>query len=447
MPLLPNGKIDRQALRLLAEAETSAVSEAAPIVVDPENPRAAALMKSWGAILHRVVPSPDFSFEDLEGDSLSYVQAFMALEDIAGCVPENWTELSIAELTAGSAAVPSAFAQVESVIMLRGIAIMLIVALHADLTRVGEAITSALFMVSGYLFGKSEWASMFRPAEARRMLRPVMNLLPLTALFTVLVTLLAVSIGHPLSWPSLLLSSDLMDQPRGEGLIRSLRIYWYLHSLLKLLLIAFALQWALGRFFRTPGSQLGFVCMATLVLFAIRLAAPVAALGLDGARDLSELSVFVTNPLATLPLFYLGLALSADMTLRTRIAVMAALIPLAIANSYSFGTNSSIFIVISAALVLFVRTVPVPRFLRMPIGIIAGSTFTIYLVHTLMERPLRLLLPGEVVASSFFPWLLTAAGIGAGIALGATIDRARRMWRQKGRARRFPVFGKASPAR
>ena len=76
------------------------------------------------------------------------------------------------------------------------------------------------------------------------------------------------------------------------------------------------------------------------------------------------------------------------------------------------------------------REVPVPRVLARPVFLIAASSLYIYLVHTWVDRPLQALTPDAIRGSIVFPVLVTVAGIFSGIALMASLERARMHWRQ-----------------
>ena len=453
LPLLANGKPDRQAMTGMALAQGRVDSGDDAPMPSAElaglDPRVSALIASWAQVLQRSDVTADSTFSDLDGDSLSYVQAYMAVEEIAGTVPEDWQDMPIARLVGEAQGRPGPVARIESVIVLRALSMVALVALHAELTNLGNGVTAALFMVSGYLFGKSEWDAMFRSDLASRMLGPVKSLLPLTALFSVASAVLAtLLLGHPFSWPSALLFADLLDFPPGSTIIRSSVIYWYLHSLLKLLILTFALQWAVGRFFRSAASQFAFVCAAAAVFFAVRLAMPYVVSPQNLQFTPTSLRVFQTNPLATIPLFYIGIALSAETGRGMRLAMLAAITGLAMLNVPIFGLYSSVFIAATAFIILFIREVPVPRVLARPVFLIAASSLYIYLVHTWVDRPLQALTPDAIRGSIVFPVLVTVAGILSGIALMASLERARMLWRHDlaglvRRLRPHPIRGAA----
>src|SRR5262249_15403590 len=82
-PLLPNGKVDRRALRSLADDQACrAANDAEDALTDAES-RIAATMSSISPS-RRVGRTS--SFASLGGDSLSYVNVYIALEGVLGSV-------------------------------------------------------------------------------------------------------------------------------------------------------------------------------------------------------------------------------------------------------------------------------------------------------------------------------------------------------------------------
>lgn len=99
---------------------------------------------------------PDDSFVSLAGDSLSYIQVSMAIEDRLGELPADWERLTVSRLDALAAAsgrtAPSATRSLSSDILVRlgAIAAILVSHLHIEaqpFSLVGGALT--LMIVAG----------------------------------------------------------------------------------------------------------------------------------------------------------------------------------------------------------------------------------------------------------------------------------------------------------
>ena len=153
LPLLPNGKIDRQALIAHGRAPAAAP---APAAKRPLGRVEALLVESWQSFFGRQTVTPASSFAGLGGDSLSYVSAYLSLEEALGEVPDNWTTMTVAELAATAQPADkkrSVFVAIESAILMRAVAICVVVGSHFGLFFSGGAGTSALLWVSGSIFG------------------------------------------------------------------------------------------------------------------------------------------------------------------------------------------------------------------------------------------------------------------------------------------------------
>ena len=127
-------------------------------------------MESWQAFFGRQAVTAASSFAGLGGDSLSYVSAYLSLEDTLGEVPDNWTTMTIAELAATAqpaGAKRSALVTIESAILMRAVAICVVVGSHFQLFFSGGAGTSALLWVSGSIFGALQLREMDHDGRPR----------------------------------------------------------------------------------------------------------------------------------------------------------------------------------------------------------------------------------------------------------------------------------------
>ena len=118
-PLLPNGKLDRAALATLESLEETADrprSRATPIE--------ATIVEHWKALLGRPAIDVDASFVDLGGDSLSFIEASVQVEELLGRLPERWEKLSIRQLAREKRDQRSWWTRVDSSVLLRAISIV-----------------------------------------------------------------------------------------------------------------------------------------------------------------------------------------------------------------------------------------------------------------------------------------------------------------------------------
>ncbi|MGA9748140.1 MAG: AMP-binding protein, partial [Nocardioides sp.] len=98
LPRLPSGKPDYRRLVTLATSRLEPAAPAPSAPVDDAPRRSAELRAALGAVLGRDDVTDADSFVGLQGDSLSYVEASVRVEDVLGSLPVGWHTLSIADL-------------------------------------------------------------------------------------------------------------------------------------------------------------------------------------------------------------------------------------------------------------------------------------------------------------------------------------------------------------
>lgn len=159
LPMTPSGKVDYGRLRQLAGEP----------VAQGKGPRRRsseeAVRHAFELVLHRTDAKPTDSFTSLAGDSLSYVELSVRLADLDVDTAPGWQHLTIAEL-ATTARPRRAWASLDSTIVLRAAAILLIVLSHAGVVRVTGG-AHVLLAVAGYNFarfqlGRADRATLWR---------------------------------------------------------------------------------------------------------------------------------------------------------------------------------------------------------------------------------------------------------------------------------------------
>ena len=388
LSLLPNGKIDRQALIAGRRAAAAAPMPTAVAATAPVGKLEGELMASWQAFFGRRTVTPASSFASLGGDSLSYVSAYLSLEETLGEVPDNWTTMTIAQLAAAAQpadARRSAFVTIESAILMRAAAICVVVGSHFGLFFSGGAGTSALLWVSGSIFGALQLREMdhdSKLAPIGRLLKSILIPLYLIELPQFFVKL-ALHAHARLS--SVLLTTDLLDYtgtpnsgPDAYGGHEYL--LWYIHAVVHIL-IAYA----------------GLLLLAKYVLRARRpaTAAAIAAIGLGlagrflapalfqpgfWAHPVDPMSYFNHAPTTHLATFALA-ALGGLTAGRRRWAILGAALAYAALSVPIYGAADSLPIAGIAAFLCFAPKISVPRALSTPIYMTAGASFFIYLLQ------------------------------------------------------------------
>ncbi|HWE47067.1 MAG TPA: amino acid adenylation domain-containing protein [Caulobacteraceae bacterium] len=375
MPLLPNGKIDRQAL--IAAEQAAAVS---PATADATLAGAeAVLVAKWSDVFPGRPVTRASSFAGLGGDSLSYVNAYLGLEQVLGRVPEGWTTLAIEQLAAGATrgVKRGLFASLESAMVLRALAIVLVVASHFQLVYSGGAATSALFWVSGFLFGGLQ----LRECDRLKSLEPIARLLrgvavPLAVLTFPIIALKAVT-HHGVDLSNLLMNVDLLDytqQPPGPDYL-----LWYVHCVVHMLLIIGGL--VLGfRLLRVRRPALAAIVTAAILGALSRFILPAFYLPDFWRAPVAGLSVFGHSPTAHLATFALA-ALAGLLDGRKRQIALAVTLAYAALSGPSYGWIDSAAIAATAAALVLAPRLRLPRVLQAPIYATAGASLFIYLLH------------------------------------------------------------------
>jgi acyl-CoA synthetase (AMP-forming)/AMP-acid ligase II len=397
-PRLPSGKVDYRAI--LAQADRVAEHEAA--AADTARPIAAAYARALG-----IAPPPgEATFASLGGDSLSYVNASIGVERALGQLPVGWETMTVASLDAMIPEGPvrrSRYAAVDSEMVVRISALGLVAAGHAapavteTWLRGGSAV---LFALAGFNLarfqGESLRAGRVRPAITGTLYRVIAPYLVLMAV------LLPVSeADKSIAWPLLL--SVFTVEFRGP-----LFSFWFIESVFHALLITCALflvpplrRVARERPFATA---LGLVAAATAFKYLLPL------LWNDG-RDI-HLTVD-----AWLYCYFIGWSAYVAQTRAQRITVVALAAVLA-SLDYGLPSSRAFWLTAGLAVVLFVPRITLPRGAASTVLALAGASYFIYLVHSLVVH--FVVLTGHFSPSPFFniPVVLVASAVlGLGYAM------------------------------
>jgi acyl-CoA synthetase (AMP-forming)/AMP-acid ligase II len=391
LPRLANGKVDYRAI--VASGAPAASSPALPGTVTGSH-----VAELFATLLGRPAHETD-SFRSLGGDSLSYVEASLRLEELLGKLPADWTSRPAADLATEArpyadrsrAAAPGRLARwlgpqrtVETSVLLRALAIVSIVGSHANLfVLLGGAHT--LLAVLGFNFARFH-VDLPRRERTRAVLRSVSRI----AVPAMLVIGTVSTYKHELGWRQVLLLNWLLG-PRFW--INPDWRYWFIEIAVALTLGAAALlavppvsRLAARRPFAFP---LGLVGVGLALRFGLRVVMP-------DPRDPADIDVlersfhlgpltlgggdFIHEPQAVLWLFALGWAAAVATTTRQRLLVTA----LALVGTHGFFLHEparEVYVVLGIAALTWLRDVRVPDRIARPAGVLAAASMWIYLVH------------------------------------------------------------------
>lgn len=375
LPRLANGKTDYRALLAAAEARQQQ-SE-----MQPEGDGHGRI----AAIFHRAFPverlSRDASFVGMGGDSLSYVQVSIALEDVLGTLPEGWESMTIAELEAlvkeRPATKRSWLPRIDSEILLRALALLSMIANHASDYPVGGG-SDLLMLLAGYSLARFQSGRLFAGQGFSiirdyfiRIMIPYLAVLLLYAVFRKPVPV----------WNFLFVGNYL---PTQGGLLTP---FWFLDALFQLYLLCVFFCLLPG--IRAAGRHhpfrlaLGFVAVAFVVKFSALLLFPQIKDALANRTADASLALFAMG-------WLIWFAHSRRQKLITMGAALllalptAGLVPeLAIWSHYHpmVGETRAVWLVASTAILLNLARIPIFAPLRAPIVSISGAGYHIYLVH------------------------------------------------------------------
>lgn len=389
-PLLPNGKVDRQALQALAS--TSVAAAPGPKDLAAANPAERALIEGWSDVLAHPAISRNTSFTELGGDSLSYIQVYLATERVIGVVPPGWQAMPISELAGLKREASRFWTFVDTPMLVRAISIVLVVIGHMHVMRYGGGATAGLMVVSGFLFGGFLLSEAFRTRTARPILGGLLRLLAPVMLFTATLFAAKTLMGKSPEPSALLLYANFQDysklsSPKWGGHEFYL---WFICCMAQMMAILYAATWAALRWLPAV-SRAGFA----IGMFALgclgRFVAPaffIPGFFAHGADKLTTLSFLPTTHLPTL---MLGTLIAFAETGRQRLAALALTLAYAAASTHFYGWSSARVILGGALLILAARRLPAPRPLTGVVLALSGASLFIYLTHFQFLSALRVL--------------------------------------------------------
>ena len=235
LPLTPNNKVDRKALPApttehylgISRREKVSKNQSGP----PNNALEQKIIQSWNRRFGRKSVTADDTFVSLGGDSLTYVQITMDLEDILGIIPDDWERMTVRALARQKASATSVFVEVDNTTFIRALAIVAIVILHIAPEYSANGWTSGLFMVTGFLLAKFQFSMVIAEQSPRPIVSSVIRIL-IPA--TILTAAFQIGLFGRIYLPELLLYRNFFALPSG---------YWFIQVLVQCLLFLALLFW------------------------------------------------------------------------------------------------------------------------------------------------------------------------------------------------------------
>jgi acyl-CoA synthetase (AMP-forming)/AMP-acid ligase II len=420
IPRLPNGKPDYRAITAGAPAQAAPARGRRPWPAGRRRPTSVAAL--FAAALGREEVGPDDSFASLGGDSLTYVEVSVGLEEILGRVPAGWEGMPVSALDASARGErgAGAWTRMETGVALRAGAILLVLASHmTDVVPAGGA--HLLLALAGYMFARFTLAAIDAP---RRLGRALASVARIAVPASVWIALVMLTLGGYSLGTMLLVNNYSGDPSFSDGRWH----YWFIEALVQILLVAALLFTvpAVRRWERARPFAFALALLAAALVFRFDL----VALG-DPTRE-------IFRPHTVAWLFILGWLAYRAGTPARRLAASALVV--ACVPGF-FGDPAREAIIAAGLLILmWLPAVPVPRVAVRAVGLTAGASLYIYLTHWQVwpalpgALPVPVLMVACVLAGIAVWWAserLTAAVATSGRRLAAcrVVTRAARVRR------------------
>ncbi|MDQ0895342.1 AMP-binding protein [Agromyces ramosus] len=409
-PRTSSGKPDQAALarhvELLErrEAERQAVSAATDGATDGAAPMHDRIRDLYAELLGRPDTTLDDSFVALDGDSLSYVEVSLQLGRLLGTLPADWPGRSIRELAGEQQSRPPAAAtlrrrwvprvrQVETSVVLRTLAIVLIVATHADLIALKGG-AHLLLAVAGFNLARFRLADVPRRARLGGLLRSVTQLLVPAVLWIGGVALIAGTYDPA----TVLLMNNVVSDDTGWT---EQWHFWFLEAIVWSI-VGVAVLLLVPVFDRLERRR-GFAVALALVAATLTLRYVVAG----GIVASSPTRYAIPG---VLWLIAIGWLIARATTTTQRL--LATAIVLATVPGFFDDPAREALIVVGLVLLTWVRSLPVPAVLAGLVGAIASASMFVYLTHWQVYPPIEEVSPALAVVASFAVGLLVWRGYG-----------------------------------
>lgn len=412
-PRLPGGKVDYQAILAMGEEPARKDEVSAP--------GGGVIAAVYASALGIAPPPADATFASLGGDSLSYVNASIGLEQALGHLPLNWETMPIASLEAMASPGRPAKARwrwISSEVPVRVIALLLIMAGHAvqqlDPWLHGGA--NILFALAGYSLARFQGEALLKGSTGPAIQGAVYRVI-LPYLLCVTVLLLGSHSESSISWFFLL--SVFMTKPHG-----TVFVYWFIETLFHALLVTCGLfrlppvrRYAAARPF---GFSLALIAGAALLIPARAALWP---------HD-HEMHFTVD---AWLYAYYLGWGarIARGPWQKALLVVLAALFSGA---QYGLGSSREILLTLGLAVVMFTPRLKLPNLAGRAVLELAAASYFIYLAHAFTMHVL-IVSGSQIRAPMARIALLWSSSIVLGLAFARTwnfvVPRARRHLSQR----------------
>ncbi|MFD7256188.1 AMP-binding protein [Streptomyces sp. NPDC059874] len=357
LPRLPTGKPDYRAVRALGhQAPAPSAGRALPPGSGTDD-----LCLLYAEVLDRTDVTEDGSFVSLGGDSLSYVEMSLHLEQRLGHLPDNWHTTRIRDLSAAEQPTrPSRTRRLETSVALRALAIFCIVGSHVHVFGIKGG-AHILLAVAGYNFARFHLTTADRRTRVRRV-RTAIARVALPSMTWIGFILL-------LNDDYTLANLFLLDSVIGPEDLKTGMHFWFIEALVYILIAALALLCLPF----ADRLERRFPYALPLGLAALGLLTRYDLVGLPGRTEMPDaVTVFW--------LFALGWAAAKAAGIRQRVLVTVAALA-TVPGFFPGDPGREVIVMAGFALLVWVPTLPSRERVNRLAGLLAGSSLYIYLTH------------------------------------------------------------------
>ena len=372
-PRTASGKVDYDALRRRARARAEATQAG---TTAPAGTAPGSAGDVFTTVLGRRDVTPDSTFVSLGGDSLSYVECSVRLEQRLGRLPSDWHLRTVAELDALVAAgLPRhrRLARLDTTALLRAVGVSLIVCTHMFLWYFPGG-AHLLLAVVGYNTSRFHLPIEDRRARAVAIARSIGRVaVPVVAFVGVCMLLVG---GYGL--PTLALVNNYLGPVTHQ---QGRWHYWFVEVMVQLLVVVGVLLSI------APVRRLErrFPYLFPLALFAGALVLREHWVRIGGYDNLR----FQTHGVAWF--FLLGWLVHRSTTVRLKL-LTTALCVLTIPGFFH-RPEREWFIIGGIVLLVWCREIPMPKHLAQLVALVASASMAIFISHFRVFPPLDRTLP------------------------------------------------------
>ncbi len=318
---------------------------------------------------------PGESFVSLGGDSLSYILVADVIEEHLGHLPDNWERMSIAELTDEKRAPRQKFT-LPTEVLLRALAIVAIVAAHAELIPYRGGM-NALLILAGLSFAKFMWSD--RPRDVAKGVATRIFSLIIPSYIAIFV---AIAWSGNVRWPTLLFYENFITYASPYWNLQ----VWFLQVLFQIYIFMSVLAYVpkVARFGVERRYAFGLIFTVATALLQYELARHNAVFNVETEGYLPQFFLWQ---------FGLGWMIFASDTIAKRILTYGVLVAIlglmatvnGLTPDFLFQPGRLPWLVIGCALLLATERVWMSRSLGVLITLIAMSSYYIYLFHLIFS--------------------------------------------------------------